>query len=96
MTSVDLVQKLRLLFGKFTPSQARDLVNNMVDEQINQHKLQHLSKWIGNNNISSKKLDETINQLNETKKELLGAIDQAQAEGMNVRLDGSVDITFTK
>ena len=39
----EVIQKVQLVEGKFTPSEAADVVSSLISEKINFHKIQRLS-----------------------------------------------------
>ncbi|MFT6320674.1 MAG: hypothetical protein ACJAT4_001602 [Granulosicoccus sp.] len=96
MYTSELNQKVQVLNGTFKPSEARDIISKMIDDQINFYKLQNLSHWIKDCNISQASLDEKILKLQNTKQELNEIIKEAQAVGENVRLRNYFDLSIEK
>ncbi|AXO79038.1 hypothetical protein DZC78_01120 [Olleya aquimaris] len=59
-------QKIDLIDGKFTPSEASDIIKSILDAKINFHKIQRLSITEGNNidpcEYDSSRINELINE----------------------------------
>ena len=92
MYTKDLMQRVQFLSGEFKPSVAKQLCSKMIDEQINFYKLQNLSQWIGNNNLSPDILDDKIATLHQRKNELNAIINKARDKGSKVNIYGDFKI----
>ena len=60
-------QKIQLVKGEFTPSEASHIIMNLIDEKINFHKLQRLQMWEGNHKSKTDQLDGRIEELEKEK-----------------------------
>ncbi|WP_025742208.1 hypothetical protein [Aquimarina pacifica] len=64
LTSLKDEQKVNLINGCFSPSEAATIINSLLQEKINFHKLQRLSLTEGNNQntceFDNKRIDELI------------------------------------
>lgn len=96
MYTSELMQKVQVINGSFKPSEARDIISKMIDDQINFYKLQNLSHWIQDCNLSQDLLDEKIAKLQHRKQELNEIIKVAQAGGEKVRLCNYFDLSIEK
>ena len=72
MYPTQVMKKMQFVDGEFTPTEAKDIINKIIEDQSNFYKLQHLSHWIGNNQDAymdsvnnSKKLEDCKCELNE-------------------------------
>lgn len=61
--TVKTEQKINLIDGCFTASEAKDIINDVLQIKINFHKLQRLSKTEGNMNDSCQYDNSRINEL---------------------------------
>ena len=97
MTTVKVQdQKVQFLKGEFTPLEAKDMIYRMIDEQINQYKLQHLSRWEHDHNTSVEAIDQKIENLKRIKQEFAEMIRQAREENCQVNLSGMLIMNIKK
>ena len=96
MILADVMQEVKLVNGTFTPSEARDIVSGIIDKQINFYKLQHLSKWVGNNNTSPDSIDKKIAALQKERAEFMKMINQAKREGLRLTLNSGMEVVLEK
>ncbi|MFK7775520.1 MAG: hypothetical protein AB8F94_25485 [Saprospiraceae bacterium] len=96
MYTSELMEKVQVLNGTFKPSEARDIISKMIDDQINFCKLQNLSHWIQDCNTSQNLLDEKIAKLQHRKQELNEMIKEAQVTGGKVILNNYFDLSIAK
>lgn len=94
MVLAEVLQKVQLVEGKFTPSEASDIITALIDEKINFHKVQRLSVCEGDECAETPKVNQRILELQEEKKKARAFIQEARKEGMNVRINGILEITF--
>ena len=57
------IQKIQLVKGEFTSSEASDIIMNLFNEKINFHKKQRLQLWEGNHKSNTEHLDKRIKGL---------------------------------
>ncbi|WP_222981972.1 hypothetical protein [Flagellimonas meishanensis] len=93
-TIIATKQKIQLVDGSFTPSEANDVIQALLDEKINFHKLQRLSWCEGNKNANTKFPDERIKELEREKKIAKDFINSVREEGKRLRIDGILKITL--
>ena len=84
------IQQLNLINDSFKPSEARDIANAIIDNQINVYKLQKLQDWVGDQSSDSSMQDYKIARLAERKQEIKEMI----AEAKELGLDITVNVTF--
>ncbi len=94
MVLTEVKQKIQLVEGQFTPSQANDIVKALLDEKINYHKLQRLSMIVGDEMADVESSDIRIAELIREKKIARDFINMARKEGKNVRINGILNISF--
>lgn len=90
----ELMQKVEFLNGTFTPTEARNVILKVIDDQINSHKLQYLSSWIKDDSVSPDFLEHKIAELERRKRELAALIREAKAEGVNLTVNGGFNVSF--
>lgn len=95
MVSNKVVQKIKLMDGKFTPSEASSIIESLIKEKINFHKIQRLQSWIGDANCDSNDLNGRIVELNEELAKAKKFFAEARKEKVNLVINGTLDISFT-
>ncbi|MBQ4821364.1 hypothetical protein [Aquimarina sp. MMG016] len=96
MITTEVKQKIQLVEGKFTPSEAQDIVSALIEEKVNFHKLQRLSLCEGEEGINTTYDDSRIKELYVEKRIAKEFITNAREEGFNVRINGILEITFER
>jgi hypothetical protein len=96
MYTSELIQKVQFLNGTYTPTEAREVILKVIDDQINYHKLQHLSSWIKDDSISPDSLENKITELKRRKRELSRLIREARAEGTKLTIDGGFNVSLAR
>ncbi|MGB5983130.1 MAG: hypothetical protein WBG46_13395 [Nonlabens sp.] len=89
----NVVQKIQLVEGAFTPSEAADVIINLLDEKINFHKLQRLRDSEGNHSCDTHILDGRIGELEKEKKVARDYIKKVKKGGQKLRINGILEIT---
>ena len=82
--------------GEFTPSEACDIVEALIKQKVNFHKIQRLRLWEGNCESDTPGLDGRIGELIEDKKTAKTFINEARKKGMNIEINGSLEISYTE
>ncbi|PIB30849.1 hypothetical protein BFP77_03480 [Maribacter sp. 4U21] len=90
------MQKINLVDGNFTVSEASDVVLALLNEKINFHKLQRLSLCEGYSEANTKYPDERITELEHEKSIAKDFFAQARAEGLTLKIDGVLKISVNK
>ncbi len=89
-------QKINLVEGMFKPSEASHIINALIDQKINYHKIQRLSLCEGNENCDTTYENSRIEELKQEKEVAKGYIDTARRENYEIVINGTLDITFIK
>lgn len=92
MTAVEVIQKVQLVDGVFTPSEAKDIVNALIKEKINFHKIHRLSMCEGNMNSDTSFDDGRVSQLLGEKEAFKAIYDEARLNGKKLRISGILDV----
>ncbi len=94
MVLTEVKKKIQLVDGVFNPSEANDVVNALIGEKINHHKLQCLSMRIENDLAETGYHEARIEELEKEKETLKKYIADARAKGYQVRIDGMLKFSF--
>lgn len=94
MVATQVVQQINLIDGQFTPSEASDVMEALIREKINFHKVQRLQKLIGDCDCETGELSGRISELIEEKQKAKAFFAEARAAGRNVVINGTLEISF--
>ncbi len=89
-----LVQSIKLVDGIFTPSQANDIIRDLIEAKINYHKLSRLSLTEGNHDDEAPYDNRRLDELLIEKKRLIEAVKQARETGKKIKLTSLIDIEY--
>lgn len=92
MTTVDIQHQVKLVEGKFSAIEALDLVNALIREKINFHKLHRLSVCEGNENSDTSYDDGRVAQLYRDREQFVEFFQEVKASGKNLRIRGTLEI----
>lgn len=87
-------QKIQLVDGVFTVSEASDVVLSLLNEKINFHKLQRLSLCEGSAQANTKFPDDRITELENEKSIAKEFFAEARAKGITMKIDGILKISI--
>lgn len=88
-----LNQKIKLINGNFTSSEAKDILNGLLDIKINFHKLQRLSRTEGNMNDSCEFDTGRIIELIDSKQNLKPFLTDVRINGKKLKIESTITIT---
>ena len=91
---VQVEQKIDLVNGEFTPSEACDVINGLIDVKINFHKLNRLQIWESNHNCDTNVLNCRIEALQNEKKLAKAFIDKVRHSGGKLSITGELNISL--
>lgn len=94
MVLTEVIQKINLVEGQFTPSEASDVMEALIREKINFHKVQRLQKLIGDDDCETAELSNRIAELLEEKQKARDFFLKARKAGRNVVINGTLEISF--
>ena len=86
-------QKVHLVDGMFTPSEALDVIQSLIDQKINFHKIQRLSWREGQADCNTDYPDGRIAELLAEKKKIRAHINELRSRGNLIRIDGILNIS---
>lgn len=85
-------KKVKLVDGEFTPTQASDILNALIDQKINYHKIENLQHWEQDHNNDAKPYIQRIKELEEEKKAIDRYISEIKLEGKKLSINGMLTI----
>jgi DNA-binding HxlR family transcriptional regulator len=88
-------QKIQLVKGEFTPSEASHIITNLLNDKINFHKIQRLQMWEGNHKCKTNKLDDRIKELEKEKAIAKEFINNIESLGKKLKINGVLEISVT-
>ena len=86
-------QQIRLIKGEFTPTEASNVIINLINEKINFHKLQRLQTWENNHNSKTDHIDSRIKELEKEKEIAIDFLNMSEDMGLNLKVNGVLEIT---
>lgn len=89
-------QKINLIDGVFTATEAGDILHAMLDKKINFHKLQRLSRTEGNISDACEYDSGRIIELIDEKGKLKDFLSAIRAEGCKLEIKSTVQISLKK
>lgn len=92
MTTTDVTHKVQLVDGKFTAMEASDVINSLIDEKINFHKIHRLSMCEGNVDSDTAFDDSRVAQLQREKESFREIYQEAKRAGKQLRINGILEI----
>lgn len=85
-------KKVKLVDGEFTPTQASDILNALIDQKINYHKIENLQHWEQDHNNDSKPYIRRIKELEEEKKAIDHYISEMKEDGKKLSITGILTV----
>lgn len=97
LTNIEKVsQKIQLVKGEFTLSEAAYVITRLIDEKINFHKLQRLQATEANHQSDTGELNGRIKELEKEKEIARQHINTLRGLGQNLKIDGVLEITIAQ
>lgn len=95
-SSKETVQKIQLVAGEFTVSEATDVVVSLIDEKLNFHKLQRLSLSEGFSGADTQYPDGRIGALEREKSLAIAFFKEARKTGAKITINGTLEISISR
>lgn len=93
LTTCD-IEEMKFITEDFAPSDARELVNTILDRYSNFYKLQYITQWEKDHGTDKASFDNKVNEIQEQKKQLNEIIALARQEGKSVQVEGKIELTI--
>lgn len=94
MVVTEVLQKINLVDGQFTPSEASDVINALIKEKINFHKLQRLCVTEHCETSDTGHLDGRIGELTRERETAARFIKEARSAGKKITISGTLELSF--
>ncbi len=88
------IKQVKWVEQQTSPTKAQDMIQAIIDGQIKFNQRQHIADWEKDHSISRQHLESSIAELLQQKKELVEIIAEAQAEGLDVQIKGSLEVSI--
>lgn len=85
-------QSIKLIDGNFSPSEATDIINAVLDVKINFHKLQRLSKTEGDTNNDCCYDNDRIDELLTSKQQVKKLLNSMRQNGGKISINSNIII----
>jgi hypothetical protein len=85
-------KKIKLVDGEFSPMQASDLLNALIDQKINYHKIENLQHWEQDHNNDPKPYLNRISELEKEKKAINQYISDLKKQGKKLKIHSILNI----
>ncbi|WP_298423617.1 hypothetical protein [uncultured Kordia sp.] len=92
MTTTEVTHKVQLVDGKFTAMEALDVINSLLDEKINFHKIHRLAMCEGNIDSDTGFDDSRMAQLLREKENFSAMYQEAKRAGKQFRINGILEV----
>jgi hypothetical protein len=89
-------QKIQLVEGDFTVSEATDIIVSLIDEKLNFHKLQRLSLSEGYSGADTKYPDGRIGELEREKATARAFFAEVRKSGAKITINGTLEISISE
>ena len=92
MTTTEVMNKVQLIDGVFTPSEALDVINALIKEKINFHKIHRLSLREGDENSNTTFDDSRVKELYAERENFKEVYFKARELNKRVKINGKIEI----
>lgn len=94
MPPTEVIQQINLINGQFTAAEAAELVETLLREKINFHKVQRLQLLISDQDSATEVLGGRIAELLVEKQKAKDFFAELSKSGRNIIIKGTLDISF--
>ncbi len=96
MVMKETVKRIQLSRDCISPSKASDMIQALINENVNFHKLERLSLMVGNENADTNILDNRINYLLGEKERLHAIVEDAKEQGYDLCVKTTIEIGIAR
>jgi len=89
-------EKIQLVQGEYTPSEASYIVMNLIDKKINFHKIRLHQAWEQNHNCDTSEINKRIEELEKEKEVAQAFFAEATDQGLQIKIDGVLNMSTSK
>jgi|GEM_PF-3085162 len=94
MKATEILQEVQFVDENLSPSEARDVVNKVINDQIKFYKLKNLSNWIKDDHCDQDCMLNKVEELKQTRQGFLTLINEAKSKGQGVKLSGNFHLAL--
>ena len=94
MHATDVQERIGIVNQTLTPKEAKDLMLQVIDDQINFEKIKNWCNWECNHGTDAHVCEEALAQLQQRRKEILAIVEEAQHSGAKLNVKGEFYISF--
>lgn len=87
------IQTIKLIEGNFSPSEAADVINAVLNVKINFHKLQRLSRTEGDQSDTCDYDNDRIDELLTSRENAKAFFNKIRQEGGKINIESTITIT---
>jgi hypothetical protein len=92
MITAEVISKVQLIEGEFTPMESLDVINSLIKEKINFHKIHRLSLCEGDENSNTNFDDSRVKELQAEKENFKQIYLEAKQLNKRVKINGIIEI----
>lgn len=92
MNATKIIHKVQLVNGEFTPQEASEVVNSLLNEKVSFHRLNRLSMNEANIDCDTSFDGSRIDELKQEKEDFKTFYTEALADGKRVRISGNLNV----
>ncbi len=86
-------QKIQLVKGEFTPTEASNVIMALINEKINFHKIERLQMWERSHKSKTDQLDSRIKELEKEREIAREFINSMRGSDQNLKINGVLEIS---
>jgi uridine kinase len=96
MVLTDVKKQVMIVEGVYTPNEALQMVNSLLDAKIDFHNLRRLSDWVKDCNCDTKEPEQRISELRKEKELMRDIVRMAREADVKLQIHGALEITLIK
>lgn len=95
MVGKEFNQIVQIVNGSFSPTEAGEMLNDLITTRINFHNIQMLRMWEGNHRYNASEWDKKMETLKKDRAEAIALIAKAKKEGFEVEIIGDIKVRLS-
>lgn len=94
MSTTSVTQKVTIVNGCYTPAEASEIVESMIEGKINFHKVKRLQQWLGDCNCENADSKQRIQELSNDFEKAQAFFAEARQAGKKVVITGNLQMSL--
>jgi len=94
MEMVQVIQKINLVDNCYSPTEAKDLISDLVEKKLEFLKIQNLKEFIHDSTCDCRPGSERIEELKQELADMKKILDQSRVDGKGVRVNCVLEISY--